>query len=106
MPRRTRGWVWAGRALAAAGVLALVVYLGVAGFGHADQLSTLITALVALFGLLAPYLLPRPEHLPSEADAGGGAAPRANTVHVTNQGVQVNHQGGNVQHNVFPDRRQ
>ena len=60
MPRRSRRWVWAGRAVSAVIVAGLVGYLVVAGLERADKLASAISAVVAVAALAAPYLFPVP----------------------------------------------
>lgn len=58
MPHRTRAWVWAGRAVAVAAVLALAGYMYLAGLDQAVKLAAPIATVLALAALAAPYLLP------------------------------------------------
>lgn len=58
MPRRTRRWVWGGRAAAAATVAGLTVWLFAVGLGKATAVAGPVAAVIALAGLFAPYLLP------------------------------------------------
>lgn len=60
MPRRSRAWIWVGRAVAAAAVIGLAGYLYAAGLGKADELAGVIGVFLALAALVAPYLLPVP----------------------------------------------
>jgi hypothetical protein len=61
MPRRSRGSIWAGRAVFGGIIVGLVGYLMVVGLDKADKLASAISALVALASLAAPYLLPAHE---------------------------------------------
>jgi hypothetical protein len=58
MPHRTRAWVWAGRAAAAAAVIGLGGYLAAVGLDQAGRLAAPIGLVIALAALFAPYLLP------------------------------------------------
>jgi hypothetical protein len=58
MPRRTRKWVLAGRATAAAAVAGLGVWLWVVGLNRAAVMAGPVAAVIALAALFAPYLLP------------------------------------------------
>jgi hypothetical protein len=58
MPHRTRRWIWAGRALAAAAVAGLGGYLIAAGPSRASLIAGPAALVIALAALLAPYLLP------------------------------------------------
>lgn len=60
VPRRTSGWVWAGRIVAVLVLAGLGVYLVRVGLDTADKLASSIGVLVAVAALLAPYLLPPP----------------------------------------------
>lgn len=68
MPQRSRRWVWVGRAVFGAIVVAVVVYLAVVGLDEADKVASSIGVVVALAALGAPYLLPAPS-------AGGALDP-------------------------------
>ena len=72
MPRRSRAWIWAGRAVAAAAVIGLAGYLYAAGLGKADELAGVIGVFLALAALVAPYLLPVP---PQPVPPGGPVPP-------------------------------
>ncbi|MCW2506795.1 MAG: hypothetical protein JWO79_5079 [Actinomycetia bacterium] len=61
MPRRSRRWIWAGRAAALLVVVALAVYLLVAGLEKADKVASVVAAAVAVLALAAPYVLPAEE---------------------------------------------
>jgi len=65
MPHRTRRWIWAGRVVAALSVAGLVGWLSAVGLGNAGQLGSAVAAVVALVGVLAPYLLPPPKPPPA-----------------------------------------
>jgi hypothetical protein len=58
MPHRSRGWIWAGRAAAAAAVCGVAAYLAVVGLDQASRLAAPVGLVIALAGLFAPYLLP------------------------------------------------
>lgn len=58
MPYRTRGWVWAGRAVALAVVTGLAAYLIAVGTSRAAEVAGPAGLVIALATLLAPYLLP------------------------------------------------
>jgi len=58
MPHRTRAWIWAGRAVAAAAVIGLAGYMFAVGLDQAGKLAAPIGAVLALAALFAPYLLP------------------------------------------------
>lgn len=99
MPRRTSGWIWAGRFVFAALTAGLAVYLAVVGLDRADKVSSCVGAVAALLALGAPYLLRPPEGIPmadpdrvehsgkAEATDGGQAT----------SGVDVVGDGGPVQ---------
>lgn len=58
MSGRRPGWVWGGRAAAAIVVLGLACYLSVVGLSKADALAGVLSLLVAVMALMAPYVLP------------------------------------------------
>jgi hypothetical protein len=58
MPRRSRRWAWAGRAVFGLVVAGLVGYLVEVGLAKADMVASSISAILALLALGAPYLLP------------------------------------------------
>jgi len=58
MPRRTRAWIWAGRAAAAAALIGMAGYMYAAGLDQAGRLAAPIGIVLALAALFAPYLLP------------------------------------------------
>ncbi len=64
MPRHGVRRVWAGRLLFGALAAALVSYLAVVGLEKADKLASCAGAVLALFALVGPYLLPAPEDVP------------------------------------------
>lgn len=76
---RTRSLVWAGRALAAAAVAGLAVCFGVIGLDRSGALAGPVAAVVALAGLLAPYLLPAPQPPVTEAPPASPASAPAGT---------------------------
>lgn len=93
MPRRTAGWIWTGRVLAALIVAGLAVYLVSVGLEKADKIASMIGALAAVSALLAPYLLRPPEPEPTS---------RGSSVDLRDaRGVQVNLGGTNSQVNQF-----
>ena len=61
MPRRSRRWIWAGRAAALAVVAVLVAYLLAAGLEKADKAASVLAAIVAVLAVAAPYVLPAEE---------------------------------------------
>ena len=65
MPHRTHRWIWPGRVVAALGVVGLIVCLFTVGLSAAGQLGSAASVVVALIGLLAPYLLPPPKTEPT-----------------------------------------
>lgn len=76
MPRRTRGWVLAGRVLAGLAVAGFAVWLWVLGLDRAAVVAGPVAAVIALAGLFAPYLLKvyeRPAEPPGPAVPAGGA---------------------------------
>ncbi len=75
--RRHSGWIWGGRITAVVVLAGLTVYLASVGLDKADKLASVLSLLVAIAALIAPYLL-----LPSD---GGRTRPKtvqqvANTV--------------------------
>ncbi|MEU4473946.1 hypothetical protein [Micromonospora sp. NPDC023888] len=58
VPRRGRGWLWAGRVTFGVILAGLVAYLVAVGVDKADKLASAISVVVALVALVAPYLLP------------------------------------------------
>lgn len=58
MPRRSSGWIWAGRIVFAVLIAAVAVYLLVVGADQADRFAAGAGLVVALLALGAPYLLP------------------------------------------------
>ncbi|WP_416901024.1 hypothetical protein [Micromonospora echinospora] len=108
MPRRSAGWIWAGRVVAGLTVAGLVVYLAVVGLDRADKIGSAAGVVVAVLGLVAPYLLPPRRQSPAEGDspapeAGSPAPPGRIDAHGS-QGVQVNLAGTNTQNNTFGSR--
>jgi hypothetical protein len=105
MPFRTWGWVWAGRLVALLSVAGLIAYLARAGLDNADKLGSVVGAVLALVGVLAPYLLTRqPADAPSapiaeSAEPGPKPCHRGDVPAVKVE--QVNYGGGNVQNNRF-----
>lgn len=76
MPRRTRGWVLAGRVVAGLAVAGLAAWLWAAGLNRSAAVAGPVSAVIALAGLFAPYLLPvcqRPAGPPDAARPAGGA---------------------------------
>ncbi|WP_416906284.1 hypothetical protein [Micromonospora echinospora] len=69
MPRRSAGWIWAGRVVAGLTVAGLVVYLAVVGLDRADKIGSAAGVVVAVLGLVAPYLLPPRRQSPAEGDS-------------------------------------
>lgn len=72
MPHRTPRWIWAGWVTAALSVAGLTSSLFAVGWNTAGELGSAAAAVVALAGLLTPYLLPQPPPQP-----GAPSAPRA-----------------------------
>ena len=60
LPRRSRRWIWFGRAVFGVSAVSLVAYFAVVGLDKADKLASVIAAVVGLLALVAPYLLPAP----------------------------------------------
>jgi hypothetical protein len=56
--RRRSGWIWGGRIAAAVVLAGLAVYLASVGLDKADKLASVLSLLVAVVALIAPYLLP------------------------------------------------
>ncbi|KXK58279.1 hypothetical protein AWW66_30670 [Micromonospora rosaria] len=69
MPHRSPRWIWAGRLVGAAIVLALVGYLTSVELARANMVAGCVSAIVALAALTAPYLLPA---RPGAASTGPG----------------------------------
>ncbi|TDB92478.1 hypothetical protein E1091_12885, partial [Micromonospora fluostatini] len=66
MPHRSPRWIWAGRLVCAAVVLALVGYLTSVELARANMVAGCVSVIVALAALMAPYLLPtRPRETPT-----------------------------------------
>jgi hypothetical protein len=55
--RRRSGWVWGGRVAALVVLAGLAVYLSAVGLDKADKLASVLSLLVAVAGLVVPYLL-------------------------------------------------
>jgi hypothetical protein len=55
---RRSGWIWGGRIIAVVTVGGLAIYLLAVGLDRADKLAGVLSLLVAVAALLAPYLLP------------------------------------------------
>lgn len=90
---RRSGWIWGGRIGAVVILAGLAVYLASVGLDKADKLASVLSLLVAVAALVAPYLLPS-----SDGDRSKPEPPQqvANTVvggHLTQardaKGVQV-----------------
>jgi hypothetical protein len=58
MPHRRPGWIWLGRAVAAAAIAGLATYLLTAGPARASVLAAVLGVCLAAAALAAPYLLP------------------------------------------------
>jgi hypothetical protein len=71
MPCRARRWIWVGRAVAALSVAGLASSLFAVGWNTAGQLGSAAAAVVALAGLLTPYLLPPPPSQPEGSPSPG-----------------------------------
>ncbi|SCF03228.1 hypothetical protein GA0074695_2993 [Micromonospora viridifaciens] len=108
MPHRSASGVWAGRAVAGLAVAGLIVYLVAVGLDRASKIGSAAAVVVAVLGLLAPYLLPpRPQ-----PPAGPGTQPAGEPTAVPpggfdlrgSQGVQVNLGDSNTQTNTFGPR--
>ena len=56
--RRHSGWIWGGRITAVVVLAGLSVYLASVGLDKADKLASVLSLLVAMAALIAPYLLP------------------------------------------------
>ena len=63
--RRRSGWIWGGRIAAVVVLAGLAAYLASVGLDKANQLASVLSLLVAVAALVAPYLLP--------SSAGGGS---------------------------------
>ena len=59
--RRHSGWIWGGRITAVVVLAGLSVYLASVGLDKADKLASVLSLLVAVVALVAPYLLPPPD---------------------------------------------
>jgi hypothetical protein len=66
MPHRTPKWVWTGRVVAVAAVIGLAGYLVEMGLSRGAEVAGVVTAVITLAALLAPYVLP-----PSAPPHGG-----------------------------------
>ncbi len=55
---RRSGWIWGGRIAAVVVLAGLAVYLASVGLDKADKLASVLSMLVAVAALVAPYLLP------------------------------------------------
>lgn len=104
MPRRSA--VLVGRVVAGLAVAGLVCYLTVVGLDRADKLGSAAGMVVAVLGLIAPYLLPprpRPPVEPEVSPERGPAAAAPGGIDVRDsQGVQVNlGDGTHTQYNFF-----
>lgn len=96
MPRRSAGWIWAGRVVAAVIVAGLAVYLVSVGLERADKIASVLGALAAVTALVLPYLV-RPRRIePAEPPPGAVDLRGA-------RGVQLNQGGTNSQVNHFRD---
>jgi len=91
MVRRSSGWIWVGRTVAVVMMAGLAGYLYSVGLDKADKLASALGLLVAVFALVAPYLLPAspsPElarssgldQLVANAVVGGNLTQARNTV--------------------------
>lgn len=56
--RRRAGWIWVGRIAAVVVLAGLAAYLAAVGLDKADKLASILSLLVAVAALVAPYLLP------------------------------------------------
>ncbi|MBB5112543.1 hypothetical protein FHU28_002382 [Micromonospora echinospora] len=93
--------------MAGLAVVGLVVYLAVVGLDKADKLGSAAGVVVAIIGLLAPYLLPlRPQQLSETGPvvAGSQPVPPGGIDLSASKGAQVNLGGTNTQHNSFGSR--
>lgn len=75
--RRHSGWIWGGRIAAVVVLTGLAVYLALVGLDKADKLASVLSLLVAVAALVAPYLLPSSDGSHSEP---GPVQQVANTV--------------------------
>ncbi|MFI6734812.1 hypothetical protein ACIBI9_17940 [Nonomuraea sp. NPDC050451] len=99
VPRRSPSLIWTGRIVFALGVAGLVGYFAAVGLEKADRLGSVISCLVALGALVAPYLLPP---APASSSQETAEPPNGHGIDLRHaQGVQINQSGGNSQHNNF-----
>jgi hypothetical protein len=59
--RRRSAWLWVGRVVAVLVLAGLAVYLSKVGLDKADKLGSVLSLLVAVVAVVAPYLLPSPQ---------------------------------------------
>lgn len=101
-----RSAVRVGRIVAGVVVAGLVAYLAAVGLDKADKVGSALGLVVAVLGLVAPYLLPpfrQRSTEPVPPVEGGSVASDGINVR-GGQGVQINLGGTNTQTNTFPSR--
>lgn len=91
--RRRSNWIWGGRIAAVVVLAGLAIYLASVGLNKANQLASVLSLLIAVAALVAPYLLPSSA---GRAPGSGSAQQVTNTIvsgHLTQaqdvQGVRV-----------------
>jgi len=96
--RRRPSWIWGGRIVAVVVMAGLVAYLASVGLDKADKLASVLSLLVAVAALAAPYLLPS-----SDGDrSGSGSAQRVADTVVGGHLTQVRDAGGVRVHGPIP----
>jgi hypothetical protein len=108
MPRRSAPRVWICRIVAVLAVAGLVGHLWAVGLDRADKLGSAAGLVVAILGLVTPYLLsarPPPTtgaETPAAGEPPAGPPPGIDARH--SQGVQINLGGTSTQTNTFGPR--
>jgi hypothetical protein len=80
MPRRSRHWIWAGRAAFILIVATFTGYLSKVGLEDADKTASVVSAVLAMLALCAPYLLPPPRNVNAASQLAQSAAGEATEV--------------------------
>ena len=88
--RRCSSWIWSGRIVAVVVMAGLFAYLASVGLDKADHLASVLSLLVAMAALVAPYLLPSSDRSRSES----GSSQRVTNTVVGGNLTQVRDAGG------------
>lgn len=79
--RRTSGRIWGGRIVAIVAVAGLACYLSIVGLDKAAALASVLSLLVAVIALLAPYLLPSGQSSSADPPSRAGSESAQSVIH-------------------------